>query len=75
MAVYTDISEEELSAFLADYPVGGLLSYKGMSREARIRKREADIKKAEKEAAKAAAAAEKAAAEASEPESPEEPAS
>jgi len=40
-----------------------LLSYKGMSREARIRKREADIKKAEKEAAKAAAAAEKAAAE------------
>ena len=52
-----------------------LLSYKGMSREARIRKREADIKKAEKEAAKAAAAAEKAAAEASEPESPEEPAS
>ena len=43
-----------------------LLSYRGMSREARIRKREADIKKAEKEAAKAlkaAAAAEAAAAE------------
>ena len=36
------------SEFLHD-----LLSYKGMSREARIRKREADIKKAEKEAAKA----------------------
>ena len=33
-----------------------LLSYRGMSREARIRKREADIKKAEKEAAKAATA-------------------
>lgn len=31
MAVYTDISEEELSAFLADYPVGGLLSYKGIA--------------------------------------------
>jgi NADH-quinone oxidoreductase subunit I len=34
-----------------------LLSYRGMSREARIRKREADIKKAEKEAVKALKAA------------------
>ncbi|PHP67132.1 homoserine kinase [Zhengella mangrovi] len=31
MAVYTDISEEELAAFLADYPVGELLSYKGIA--------------------------------------------
>ena len=38
-----------------------LLSYKGMSREARIRKREADEKKAAKEAAKKAKEAEKAA--------------
>ena len=52
------------SEFLHD-----LLSYKGMSREARIRKREADIKKAEKEAAKAVAAAESAEnAETAEPE-------
>ena len=34
-----------------------LLSYKGMSREARIRKKEAEEKKAAKEAAKAAKAA------------------
>jgi len=31
MAVYTDISEEELAAFLRHYPVGGLLSYKGIA--------------------------------------------
>lgn len=31
MAVYTDVSEGELEAFLADYPVGGLLSYKGIA--------------------------------------------
>ena len=31
MAVYTDISEDELSAFLGAYPVGGLLSYKGIA--------------------------------------------
>ncbi|MCT8998653.1 homoserine kinase [Chelativorans intermedius] len=31
MAVYTDISEEELGAFLRDYPVGRLLSYKGIA--------------------------------------------
>lgn len=31
MAVYTDISEQELSAFLADYAVGELLSYKGIA--------------------------------------------
>ena len=31
MAVYTDIDEEELEAFLAAYPVGGLLSYKGIA--------------------------------------------
>jgi hypothetical protein len=37
-----------------------LLSYKGMSREARIRKREAEEKKKAKEEAKAAKAAEEA---------------
>ena len=31
MAVYTDIDEEELEAFLAAYPVGDLLSYKGIA--------------------------------------------
>src|SRR5690606_23762600 len=31
MAVYTDISEDELVAFLAEYPVGTLLSYKGIA--------------------------------------------
>lgn len=31
MAVYTDISEDELSAFLADYAAGTLLSYKGIA--------------------------------------------
>ncbi|WEX07821.1 homoserine kinase [Chelativorans sp. AA-79] len=31
MAVYTDISEEELGAFLRQYAVGGLLSYKGIA--------------------------------------------
>ncbi|WP_274425064.1 homoserine kinase [Chelativorans sp. YIM 93263] len=31
MAVYTDISEGELGAFLRDYPVGDLLSYKGIA--------------------------------------------
>ena len=31
MAVYTDISETELRAFLADYDVGELLSYKGIA--------------------------------------------
>lgn len=31
MAVYTDITEDELSAFLADYDVGRLLSYKGIA--------------------------------------------
>ncbi|MCT7373565.1 homoserine kinase [Chelativorans salis] len=31
MAVYTDISEEELGAFLGEYPVGELLSYKGIA--------------------------------------------
>jgi homoserine kinase type II len=31
MAVYTDITEGELGAFLKDYPVGGLLSYKGIA--------------------------------------------
>ncbi|WP_011580092.1 MULTISPECIES: homoserine kinase [Chelativorans] len=31
MAVYTDISEEELTAFLRHYPVGKLLSYKGIA--------------------------------------------
>ena len=31
MAVYTDVSEGELEAFLRDYPVGQLLSYKGIA--------------------------------------------
>jgi len=31
MAVYTDISEGELSAFLEGYPIGELLSYKGIA--------------------------------------------
>ena len=31
MAVYTDVAEAELEAFLAFYPVGGLLSYKGIA--------------------------------------------
>jgi homoserine kinase type II len=31
MAVYTDISEIELGAFLADYEIGELLSYKGIA--------------------------------------------
>lgn len=31
MAVYTDVSEGELAAFLQKYPVGGLLSYKGIA--------------------------------------------
>jgi homoserine kinase type II len=31
MAVYTDIAENELAAFLDDYSVGGLLSYKGIA--------------------------------------------
>jgi homoserine kinase type II len=31
MAVYTDITEGELGAFLKEYPVGNLLSYKGIA--------------------------------------------
>lgn len=31
MAVYTDIGEDELTAFLADYPLGALMSYKGIA--------------------------------------------
>jgi homoserine kinase type II len=31
VAVYTDITEEELAAFLMDYKVGDLLSYKGIA--------------------------------------------
>lgn len=31
MAVYTDVSAEELAAFLADYDLGELLSYKGIA--------------------------------------------
>ena len=31
MAVYTDISEEELSVYLKDYEIGGALSYKGIA--------------------------------------------
>ncbi len=31
MAVYTDVTEGELEAFLKHYPVGSLLSYKGIA--------------------------------------------
>ena len=31
MAVYTDVSEGELEAFLTEYSVGQLLSYKGIA--------------------------------------------
>ena len=31
MAVYTDVSAEELADFLADYDIGGLLAYKGIA--------------------------------------------
>lgn len=31
MAVYTDISEVELAAFLENYEIGELLSYKGIA--------------------------------------------
>ncbi|RUU03329.1 phosphotransferase, partial [Mesorhizobium sp. M7A.T.Ca.TU.009.02.1.1] len=31
MAVYTDVAEGELGAFLKHYPVGDLLSYKGIA--------------------------------------------
>ena len=31
MAVYTDVSADELGAFLADYDLGELLSYKGIA--------------------------------------------
>ena len=61
---------EDRSEFVHD-----LLSYKGMSRDARTRMIEADKKKAAKAAAKAAKAAEKAAAEGTTPEdtAPEAP--
>jgi len=31
MAVYTEVSDEELAAFIADYDLGALLSYKGIA--------------------------------------------
>jgi homoserine kinase type II len=31
MAVYTEVSDEELNAFIAQYDVGQLLSYKGIA--------------------------------------------
>ena len=31
MAVYTDISEDDLAAFLTEYDVGKLVSYKGIA--------------------------------------------
>ena len=31
MAVYTDVSGEDLAAFLAEYDLGELLSYKGIA--------------------------------------------
>ena len=31
MAVYTDVTDEELQQFLAEYRIGSLLSYKGIA--------------------------------------------
>ena len=31
MAVYTDVSEEELSLYLRDYALGDMMSYKGIA--------------------------------------------
>jgi homoserine kinase type II len=31
MAVYTDVAAEDLTLFLADYDIGGLLAYKGIA--------------------------------------------
>ncbi|MFQ5985529.1 MAG: homoserine kinase, partial [Alphaproteobacteria bacterium] len=31
MAVYTEVSDEELAAFLAAYDIGGLASFKGIA--------------------------------------------
>ena len=31
MAVYTEVGDDELASFLADYDIGGLLSYKGIA--------------------------------------------
>ena len=31
MAVYTDVTDEELQHFLAGYDIGGLLAYKGIA--------------------------------------------
>ena len=31
MAVYTEVADEELAAFLASYDIGTLLSYKGIA--------------------------------------------
>ena len=31
MAVYTEVSDEELSAFLGTYDIGTVLSYKGIA--------------------------------------------
>ena len=31
MAVYTEVSDDELAAFIASYDVGALLSYKGIA--------------------------------------------
>ena len=31
MAVYTDVSDEELTAFLETYDIGAVLSYKGIA--------------------------------------------
>ena len=31
MAVYTEVSDEDLTAFIAQYPLGGVLSCKGIA--------------------------------------------
>jgi len=31
MAVYTDVSDEELEAFIASYAIGGLTSFQGIA--------------------------------------------
>ena len=37
MAVYTDVTAEDLGPFLAGYDIGELLAYKGLPRASRIR--------------------------------------
>ena len=36
MAVYTEVSDDELATFIASYDLGALLSYKGIAEASRI---------------------------------------